>query len=185
MPCHDMALHCHVPAAGTRSRPSTPHRCSMACCGACRRSRACAGSTAAWRRGRTMSSSIPSPPSTPSRRDLPAHSATGDDPGWKYMCLGPCLVVVVVVVVVLVVVLYNKNPPTPCLWQAPASTQKTKRKTRPAIRRSARWRVGLGPCLGRSIQHRPNPRSSGLSLLTETARFSRSSAKNTNENPQV
>ena len=33
------------------------------------------------------------------------------------------------------------NPPTPCLWQAPASTQKTKRKTRPAIRRSARWRV--------------------------------------------
>ena len=28
-----------------------------------------------------------------------------------------------------------------CLWQAPASTEKTKRKTRPAIRRSARWRV--------------------------------------------
>ena len=25
-----------------------------------------------------------------------------------------------------------KKPPTPCLWQAPASTQKTKRKTRPA-----------------------------------------------------
>ena len=24
--------------------------------------------------------------------------------------------------------LYNKNPPTPCLWKAPASTQKTKRK---------------------------------------------------------
>ena len=42
---------------------------------------------------------------------------------------------------VVVVVLRNKNPPTPCLWQAPASTQKTKRKTRPAIRRSARWRV--------------------------------------------
>ena len=42
---------------------------------------------------------------------------------------------------VVVVVLHNKNPPTPCLWQAPASTQKTKRKTRPAIRRSARWRV--------------------------------------------
>ena len=41
----------------------------------------------------------------------------------------------------VVVVLHNKNPPTPCLWQAPASTQKTKRKTRPAIRRSARWRV--------------------------------------------
>ena len=36
--------------------------------------------------------------------------------------------------------LYNKNPPTPCLWQAPASTQETKRKTRPAVRRSARWR---------------------------------------------
>ena len=55
------------------------------------------------------------------------------------------------------------NPPTPCFWQAPASTQKTKkgnqaghhssehavegqnqkRKTRPAIRRSARWRVCL------------------------------------------
>ena len=85
MPCHDMALHCHVPAPGMRSRPSTPHRCSTACCGACRRSRACAGSTAAWRRGRTMSSSIPSPPSTPSRRDLPAHSATGDEPGWTYM----------------------------------------------------------------------------------------------------
>ena len=39
--------------------------------------------------------------------------------------------------------LRNKNPPTPCLWQAPASTQKTKRKTRPAIRRSARWRASL------------------------------------------
>ena len=37
--------------------------------------------------------------------------------------------------------LHNKNPPTPCLWQAPVSTQKAKRKTRPAIRRSARWRV--------------------------------------------
>ena len=40
--------------------------------------------------------------------------------------------------------LHNTNPPTPCLWlcwQAPASAQKTKRKTRPAIRRSARWRV--------------------------------------------
>ena len=35
----------------------------------------------------------------------------------------------------------NKNPPTPCLWQAPASTQKTKRKARPAVRRSARWRA--------------------------------------------
>ena len=45
--------------------------------------------------------------------------------------------------------LHNKNPPTPCLWQAPASTQKTKRKTRPAIRRSARWRVREGrPALG-------------------------------------
>ena len=37
--------------------------------------------------------------------------------------------------------MHYKNPPTPCLWQAPASTQKTKRKTRPAIRRSARWGV--------------------------------------------
>ena len=36
---------------------------------------------------------------------------------------------------------YTINPPTPCLWQAPASTQKPTRKTRPAIRRSARWRV--------------------------------------------
>ena len=38
----------------------------------------------------------------------------------------------------------NKNPPTPtCLSQAPASTQKTKRKTRPAIHRSARWRARI------------------------------------------
>ena len=48
------------------------------------------------------------------------------------------------VVVVVVVVLHDINPPTPCLWQAPASTQKIKRKTRPAIRRSARWRVKEG-----------------------------------------
>ena len=39
---------------------------------------------------------------------------------------------------------HTTNPPTPCLWQAPASTQKTKRKTRPAIRRGARWRVRGG-----------------------------------------
>ena len=39
--------------------------------------------------------------------------------------------------------LYNKTPPTPCLWQAPASAQKTKRKTRPATRRSARWRASM------------------------------------------
>ena len=39
---------------------------------------------------------------------------------------------------------YTKKTPTPCLsWQAPASTQKTKRKARPAIRRSARWRVSI------------------------------------------
>jgi len=38
----------------------------------------------------------------------------------------------------------HKNPLTPCLWQAPASVQKTKRKTRPAIRQSARWRVEGG-----------------------------------------
>ena len=37
--------------------------------------------------------------------------------------------------------LHNKNPPTPCLWQAPASGQKIKRKTRPAIRRSERFRA--------------------------------------------
>ena len=37
--------------------------------------------------------------------------------------------------------LQNKNPPTPFLWQASASTQKTKRKTRPANLRSARWRA--------------------------------------------
>ena len=42
---------------------------------------------------------------------------------------------------VVAVVFHNKNPPTPCLWQAPASTQFAKRKTRPAIRRSARWRA--------------------------------------------
>ena len=34
-----------------------------------------------------------------------------------------------------------KKTPTSCLWQSPAITQKTKRKTRQAIRRSARWRV--------------------------------------------
>ena len=49
---------------------------------------------------------------------------------------------------------HNKKPPTPCLWQAPASTQKTKRKTRPAILRSARWRVsrfvGVGELLVRA-----------------------------------
>ena len=32
-----------------------------------------------------------------------------------------------------------QNPPTPCLWQAPAGTWMW--KPRPAIRRSARWRV--------------------------------------------
>ena len=37
-------------------------------------------------------------------------------------------VLLLVVVVVVVVVLRNKNPPTPCLWQAPASTQKPKGK---------------------------------------------------------
>jgi hypothetical protein len=37
----------------------------------------------------------------------------------------------------------HKNPPTPFLWKAPASIQKTKRKTRPAIRRSARWRASV------------------------------------------
>ena len=36
-----------------------------------------------------------------------------------------------------------KKSPTSCLWQAPASTQKTKIKTRPTIRRSARWGVSL------------------------------------------
>ena len=44
-----------------------------------------------------------------------------------------------------------KKTPTPCLWQAPASTQKTKRKTRPAIRRSARWRAKAGGCSGRRV----------------------------------
>ena len=39
---------------------------------------------------------------------------------------------------------FLKKTLTPCLWQAPASTQRTKRKTRPAIRRSARWRVRRG-----------------------------------------
>ena len=29
--------------------------------------------------------------------------------------------------------LRNKNPPTPCLWQAPARTQKTKREARPSL----------------------------------------------------
>ena len=52
--------------------------------------------------------------------------------------------------------LHNKNPPTPCLWQAPASTQKTKRKTRPAIRRSARWRA--------------NPARHGRRLMRRTSR---------------
>ena len=44
---------------------------------------------------------------------------------------------------------HTTNPPTPCLWQAPASTQKTKRKTRSAIRRSARWRVSWASRLPR------------------------------------
>ena len=38
----------------------------------------------------------------------------------------------------MMIIHYTINPPMQCLWQAPASTQKTKRKTRPAIRRSAR-----------------------------------------------
>ena len=62
----------------------------------------------------------------------------------------------------VVVVLHNKNPPTPCLWQAPASTQKTKRKTRPAIRRSARWRVTIARSVHfawafRLLELRPRP----------------------------
>ena len=66
---------------------------------------------------------------------------------------------------------HNKNPPTPCLWQAPASTQKTKRKTRPAIRRSARWRVSSPaprnqkenprPAIRRSTQWRGGGRRGG------------------------
>ena len=51
----------------------------------------------------------------------------------------PLLLVPTFGVVLVVVVLRSKTPPTPCLWQASASTQKTKKKTRPAIRRSARW----------------------------------------------
>ena len=43
-----------------------------------------------------------------------------------------------------------QNSPTPCHWQAPASTQKTKRKTRPAIRRSARWRVNFSTAEART-----------------------------------
>ena len=39
---------------------------------------------------------------------------------------------------------YTINLPTPCLWQAPASIQKTQKKTRPAIRRSAWWRARGG-----------------------------------------
>ena len=57
-----------------------------------------------------------------------------------------CVVwLMMVVVVVVVVVLHNKNPPTPCLWQAPASTQKTKRKTRPAICRVSHGTSFLAP----------------------------------------
>ena len=36
------------------------------------------------------------------------------------------------------------NPPTPCLWKAPASAQKTQKEIRPAIRRGARWRAKGG-----------------------------------------
>ena len=55
--------------------------------------------------------------------------------------------------------LLNKNPTRPFLWQAPASAQKTKkRETRPAIRRSARWRVSVWRSLTleplRSLTHR-------------------------------
>ena len=42
----------------------------------------------------------------------------------------------------VVVVFHNKNPPTPCLWQAPASTQKTK-SPRPCTPHRAP--VGQGP----------------------------------------
>ena len=83
-----------------------------------------------------------SAPKTPSKRTTGL--ATGPRSVWaarRQVGREHCLVVVVV--------LHNKNPPTPCLWQAPASTQKTKRKTRPAIRRSARWRAKEGrPALG-------------------------------------
>ena len=50
----------------------------------------------------------------------------------------------------------QKNPPTPCLWQAPASARKTKRKTRPDIRRSARWRATKEgrPALGLQLEGR-------------------------------
>jgi len=47
--------------------------------------------------------------------------------------------------------LNDKKTPTPCLWQAPASAQKTKRKTRPAIRRSARRRAKEGRRVGSGI----------------------------------
>ena len=47
------------------------------------------------------------------------------------------------------------------VWQAPASTQKTKRKTRPAIRRSARWRANpraqRGPVAGVDAQFSRTP----------------------------
>ena len=64
--------------------------------------------------------------------------------------------------------LHNKNPPTPCLRQAPASTQKTKRKTRPAIRRSARWRVEGGG--GRLWVHSPRAEGPGLVKVSGQAR---------------
>ena len=41
--------------------------------------------------------------------------------------------------------LNNKNPPTPCLWQAPASTQKTKRENQ-AGHSSERTVEGRTPC---------------------------------------
>ena len=69
--------------------------------------------------------------------------------------------------VVVVVVLRNKKTPTPCLWQAPASTQKTQRKTRPPIRRGARWRAEGGATGPGFTVKRPDgrykPGSDGLS----------------------
>ena len=95
-------------------------------------------------------------------RAIPPPSQAGVDFG---LCLGSpvwfCCSLVVVVV------LHKKNLPTPCLWQAPASTQKTKRKTRPAIRRSARWRAKFCCSLGQreiKLRRHQGPTSGGVAF---------------------
>ena len=66
--------------------------------------------------------------------------------------------------------LRDKNPHTLCLWQAPASTQKTKRKTRPAIRQICNHRTSSLPPLpakrGKGTYERRGSSEKGHNLRT-------------------